>query len=302
MLNYFLTVVREGSMNKAAEILHITQPTLSRQIAQLEEELGVKLFARKGRGLSLTNEGMLLRRRAEEIVSLVDRTEKDLLEQEELLEGKLVIGGGELSAIFDLAGMIEGFHEAYPRVRYDLITASANDTIEQIEKGLADIGVLLEPVDVEKFDFIRLKEKEEWGVIMRADDPLSKKEKVGPEDLKDFPLILPRRKNVHNEVESWFGPHYKDLDILFTSNLKTNGAIMAHRGLARSIIVEGSVRLWDPKEIVFRPLFPEMTSGCVLVWKKNQPMNTLTSRFIEFARSYMENQRDEIIKENRTGK
>ncbi len=284
VLNYFLTVVREGSMNQAAKVLHITQPTLSRQIAQLEEEIGVKLFDRKGHSLQLTNEGFLLRRRAEEILSLVDRTQKELVWQDEELEGHLVIGGGELSAVFDLADMIKGFHKKYPRVTFDLITSTADETKEQMENGLVDIGILLEPIDVEKFDFVRLRETEEWVAVMRPDDPLADKTEIHAEDLLDFPVILPRRKNVHNELENWFGTNYKDLDILFTSNLNTNGAIMVHKGMARSIVVEGAVRLWDKEQLIYRPLYPKMTSNCVLAWKKNQPVNTTAAKFIEYVR------------------
>ncbi len=173
VLRYFLTVAREGRINKAAEVLHITQPTLSRQLAALEDEIGVKLFERDARKIVLTNEGMLLRRRAEEILSLVDRTEKELMEQDELVEGHIVFGCGELAAIGMLPEIISSFHEKFPRVTYDIFTATADVVKEQMEKGLVDIGILLEPIDIEKFDFLRLKEKERWQVIMRPDDPLT---------------------------------------------------------------------------------------------------------------------------------
>ncbi len=282
VLNYFLTVIREGSMNKAADVLHITQPTLSRQIAGLEEEVGVKLFARTGRNLQLTNEGILLRRRAEEILSLVDRTEKELLEQDDQMEGQLVIGGGELSAMFDLAGILEEFHKKYPLVTYDLITANADETKDQIEKGLVDIGVLLEPIEIEKFDFVRIESSEKWVAAMRADDPLTGKEAVVPDDLTDYPIILPRRKNVQNEIKHWFGDSYEKLDVLFTSNLNMNGAVMVSQGLARSIIAEGPTRLWDNSKLATRPLLPEMRADCVFAWKKNQPKNLILEKFIEF--------------------
>lgn len=196
VLRYFFTVVREGSINRAAEVLHITQPTLSRQLSQLEEEVGVKLFQRGARKIILTNEGMLLRRRAEEILSLVDRTEKELVEQEKLVEGRIVIGCGELTAVQILPEVIENFHKKYPLVSYDIFTANADLVKEQMEKGLVDIGVLLEPIDMEKFDFIRLAGKERWVVLMRPDDPLTNKEVISAKDLENLPLILPRRTNV----------------------------------------------------------------------------------------------------------
>lgn len=287
VLRYFLTVVREEGINRAAEVLHITQPTLSRQLSQLEEEVGVKLFHRGARKITLTNEGILLRRRAEEILSLVDRTEKELVEQEELVEGRIVIGCGELAAVQILPEMIESFHEKYPLVSYDIFTANADLVKEQMEKGLIDIGILLEPVDMEKFEFIRLTGKERWVVLMRPDDPLAEKEAVSAKDLENLPLILPRRTNVQNELSNWLGDSFQSAKVLFTSNLSTNGAIMVQKGLAYSIIIEGSVPFWDKEKIAYRPLYPELTANSVLAWKKQQPFGLATRKFIEFIKCFL---------------
>lgn len=287
VLRYFLTVVQEGGINRAAEALHITQPTLSRQLSQLEEEVGVKLFHRGARRITLTNEGILLRRRAEEILSLVDRTEQELIEQEELVEGRIVIGCGELAAVQVLSEMIASFHEKYPLVSYDIFTANADLVKEQMEKGLIDIGVLLEPIDMEKFEFIRLTGKERWGVLMRSDDPLAKKEVVGAKDLENLPLILPRRTNVQNELSNWLGDSFQSAKVLFTSNLSTNGAIMVEKGLAYSIIIEGSVPFLDKEKIAYRPLYPELTANSVLAWKKQQPFGLAVRKFIESAKHFL---------------
>ncbi len=289
VLRYFLAVVREEGINRAAEVLHITQPTLSRQLSQLEEEVGVKLFHRGAKKITLTNEGILLRRRAEEILSLVDRTERELIEQDELVEGRIVIGGGELAAMQALPEIIEIFHEKYPLVTFDIFTASADLVKEQMEKGLIDIGALLEPVDIEKFDFIRLEGKERWGVLMRPDDPLTEKEAVSAKDLKDLPLILPRRTNVRNELSNWFGDSLKEKQVLFTSNLPTNSALMVQRGLAYSIIIEGAIPFWDKEKISYRPLCPELTTSSVLAWKKQQPFSLAVTKFIEHMRRYLGN-------------
>lgn len=286
VLRYFLTVVQEGSINRAAEVLHITQPTLSRQLSQLEEEVGVKLFQRGVRKITLTNEGILLRRRAEEILSLVDRTEKELVEQEKLVEGRIVIGCGELTAVQILPEVIENFHKKYPLVSYDIFTANADLVKEQMEKGLVDIGVLLEPIDMEKFDFIRLAGKERWVVLMRPDDPLADKEAVSAKDLENLPLILPRRTNVRNELLNWLGDSFQSAKVLFTSNLSTNGAIMVQRGLAYSIAIEGSIPFWDKERIIYRSLRPELTANSVLVWKK-QPLNLAVSKFIEQLKCFL---------------
>lgn len=287
VLRYFLTVVREGGINRAAEVLHITQPTLSRQLSQLEEEVGVKLFHRGARRITLTNEGILLRRRAEEILALVDRTEKELSEQDELVEGRIVIGCGELAAMQVLPDVISSFHNKYPHVSYDIFTATADLVKEQMEKGLVDIGVLLEPVDMEKFDFIRLSGKERWVVLMRPDDPLAEKEAISAKDLENQPLILPRRTNVKNELLNWLGDSFQSEKVLFTSNLSTNGAIMVHKGLAYSIAIEGSVPFWDQEKITYRPLWPELTASSVLAWKKQQPFTLAAEKFIDHLKCFL---------------
>ena len=287
VLRYFLTVAREESINRAAEVLHITQPTLSRQLSQLEDEVGVRLFHRGARRITLTNEGILLRRRAEEILALVDKTERELIEQEMLVEGRIVIGSGELAAVQELPDMIASFQEKYPLVTYDIFTGTADLVKEQMEKGLIDIGVLLEPIDMEKFDFIRLAEKERWVVLMRPDDPLAEKETVSAKDLEGLPLILPRRTNVQNELSSWFGDSFRKKNILFTSNLSTNSAIMVQKGLAYSLVIEGAVPFWDKNKIAYRPLSPLLTANSVLAWKKQQPFSLAATKFIEHIKCFL---------------
>ena len=281
VLRYFLTVVREQSITKASEVLHITQPTLSRQLAQMEEEVGVKLFDRGTRKITLTNEGLLLRRRAEEILQLVDKTERELVIQEEQVEGKITIGCGEIASVQLLPDLFQSFHEKYPRVTFDIYTATADHVKDQMDRGLVDIGLLLEPIDIEIYDFIRLDMKERWVVLMRPDSPLAKKDAVTAGELSELPLILPRRLWVQSELASWFGDYYENLNVLFTSNLSTNGAIMVSQGLAYSVVVEGSVPFWDQSKITYRPLSPELTATSVLAWKRGQPFSLAATKFIE---------------------
>ncbi len=287
VLRYFLTVVREGSITKASEVLHITQPTLSRQLAQMEEELGVKLFGRGSRKITLTNEGILLCRRAEEILQLVDKTEKELVEQDEQIEGKISIGCGEIAAVQLLSNLFQTFRKKYSRVNFDLFTATADLVKEQMDKGLLDIGLLLEPVDKEKYDFIRLDREENWVVLMRPDDPLAQKESVTAKDLSVRPLILPRRLSVQSELASWFGNYYNNLNIVFTSNLSTNGAVMVSHGLACSLVIEGAVPFWDPSKITYRPLNPPLTATSVLAWKRGQPFSLAATKFIEHMKCFL---------------
>lgn len=287
VLRYFLTVVREESITKAAQVLHITQPTLSRQLSQMEEDLGVRLFHRGTRKITLTNEGMLLRRRAEEILQLVDNTEKELVEQEEQIEGKITIGCGELASVQIISELIEEFSKKHPGVCYDIFTAMADLVKEQMDAGLIDMGLLLEPVDIEKYEFIRLDMREKWVVLMRADDAMAEKASVSAKDLAELPMILPRRLNVQSELASWFGDYYADLNVRFTSNLNTNGAVMVRNGLAYSVVIEGSVPFWDQTKITYRPLSPELTASCVLAWKRQQPFGLAATKFMEQAKRFL---------------
>lgn len=287
VLRYFLTVVREESITKASEVLHITQPTLSRQLSQMEEEVGVKLFDRGTRKITLTNEGILLRRRAEEILALVDKTERELIEQDEQVEGRISIGCGEIASVQMLPALFKSFREKYPRVRFDLFTATADLVKEQMDKGLLDIGLLLEPIDMEKYEFIRLDMKETWVVLMRPDAPLAQKESVTAKDLSTLPLILPRRLSVQSELASWFGNYFDKLNVLFTSNLSTNGAIMVKDGLAYSLVIGGSVSFWDQSKVTYRPLFPTLTATSVLAWKRGQPFSSAATKFIQHSKCFL---------------
>ena len=284
VLRYFLAVVREESISHAAEVLHITQPTLSRQLAQLEDELGVRLFDRGSRRIALTNEGLLLRRRAEEIVSLVDKTSRELAEQERQLDGCVTIGCGETSAVQLLAKLCQTFHERHPLVTFDLLTSSADFTLEQMDRGLIDVGLLLEPVDMEKYDFVRLPQREQWVVQLRPDDPLAKKTAISPDDLLGRPLIFPRRLGVQSELASWFGDRYSSLQILLTSNLSTNSAVMVQNGLGCALSTEGALLSWASDRIALRPLDPPLYASSVMAWKRQQPFSPAVTRFIEHAR------------------
>ncbi len=288
VLRYFLTVVREESITKAAEVLHITQPTLSRQLAQLEERMGVKLFIRGSRRLTLTNEGVLLRRRAEEILELVDKTERELAWQNEEIEGTVSIGCGDLGAVDQvLAELIRSFRSRYPRVAFELYTATADHVKDRMDRGLTDVGLLLEPVDMGRYDFIRLEEKESWVCAMHPDAPLAQKTTVTPEDLANVPLVLPARMGVRSEVANWFGRYFEHLQVAFTSNLPANSSLMVNHGLAYALLICGSRNLWDEKKIVCRPLEPELTSTCVLAWKRQQPFGAATEKFIAYTQKWL---------------
>lgn len=287
LLKYFLAVAREENITKAADVLHITQPTLSRQLAQLEDDLNVKLFTRGKKNIILTNEGMLFRRRAEEILDLVDKTQKELLEQEGEIAGTISIGHGELFAVDILARIIKEFKKKYPLVKFNLYTASGEHIKERLDRGLVDIGIFLEPINKGKYEFVRMPVKERWVVVMRADDSLAKKEAVTADDLKNLPLILPNRADVRSEIANYFGDEFADLKVEFTSNLSTNSSIMVEHGLGYSLVIEGSMPFIDNKNICYRPLSPELTTSSFIAWKRHQPFSLAAEKFIEYTKCFL---------------
>jgi len=282
-LQYFLAVVREENISRAADALHITQPTLSRQMSQLEEELGTKLFIR-GKRLSLTDAGVMLRRRAEEVVSLMDKMESEFEEKEDV-GGVISIGSGGLTASHLLPAMMDGFRKKYPKVQFRFHTNSAEYIKEQMDQGLLDFGLLLEPVDVTKYDYIRMEEREKWGLLLNANHPLAQKEHITKEDVFGIPIITTDRLSLQKELEHWLGGSFSKLNIFATYNIITNVAMLVSSGVAAAITIEGAVNLFSRNQLVFRPLSPELTMTSVLAWKKFQPNFSAAGKFLEYFKS-----------------
>lgn len=283
VLQYFLTIVREENISRAAEVLHVTQPTLSRQMSQLEEELGVQLFIR-GRHLALTDAGVMLRRRAEEVTILMDKIESEFEEKSEV-GGVISIGSGGLLAMQSLTPVMESFRQKYPKVQYQLYTNSAEYVKERLDQGLLDFGFLLEPIDVTKFDYIRMPEKERWGLLMQADHPLAKKDYILREDLFSVPLITSDRLSIQKELENWLGDNFSKLDIFATYNIITNVAMLVNEGVASALTIEGAVNLFESHCVVFKPLYPELAMTSVLAWKKFQPNFGAAGKFLDHFKS-----------------
>ena len=281
VLKYFLTVAREENITKAAQILHITQPTLSRQLIQLEEELGVKLLKRSGHHVYLTDDGLLLKRRAQEITELAEKTVDDFLHRDSEIAGEIAIGSGEYKASRVLTDLMAEFQKEYPLVRYRVFSSDSDNIKEQIERGLLDMGLLMEPVDISKYDFVRIPEEEVWGVLVREDMELAKKEYVVPEDLVDLPLIMTRREMMQNELMHWFGEYAEQLEIMGGGNLLYNMAAMVRSGIG---IVITPMLECSYEGLRFVPLRPGIQSGIVLVWKKAQMYSAAARKFIEFIR------------------
>lgn len=281
VLRYFLMVAKEQSFTNAAKQLHMTQPTLSRQLALLEEELGTTLFDRNGHGVTLTEDGLLLKRRALEIIELEDKIVDDFKGNSEIVEGSITIGCGEFSAVETLANVCRIYKEKYPKVTIAIHTATADVVSDMMEKGLVDIGLFLEPTNTEGLDYIRLINRDYWVVGIKPDDPLASKEYITKEDLIDKPLIFPERLGVQNELINWFGKDYKSLNISFTSNLGTNAGIFAISGVGYPISIGGACKYWDKNLLVQKRLFPEISLGTVIAWKRNVPSSQAVKKMIE---------------------
>ena len=285
VLRYFLAIAREGSITNAAAFLHVTQPTLSRQIKDLESELGKRLFIRGSHSMTLTAEGMLLRKRAEEIISMVDKTESELSSMEGVVGGDIYIGGGETRAVRLVAEVAGELREDYPGIRYHLFSGNSEDVTERLDKGLLDFGILIEPADISKYDYIGIPAKDTWGVIMRKDSPLAQKKAVAREDLIGVPILLSRQailaERGDNAFVGWFGEDFNRLDIVTTFNLVYNAAIMVDAGLGYAVSIDNIANTSKDSSLCFRPLEPRLESGLNIVWKKYQVFSPPAELFLE---------------------
>ena len=285
VLRYFLMAAREENITRAAQLLHITQPTLSRQLMQLEEELGTKLFKRSNHSIYLTEDGMLLRKRAQDIVDLADRTRKEFTDKLDAVAGEIVIGSAETKCMDQLAKVMHDFQKKYPLVTFDMYTANADDIKERLDKGLADIGLLSEPVDISKYHFIRLDRMEKWGVLVREDSQLAKKDTVEAKELIHVPLIMARRNLVKKELESWFGETYHQIHVAATYNLLNNAASLVQNKVGAALCFDIGIHY---EHLKFIPLVPQIQTGFVLVWRKNQVLSQPAHLFLDILKKYME--------------
>lgn len=276
-LQYFLMIAREGTISGAAHALHLSQPSLSRQMQDLEHELGVRLFDRGSRHIELTEAGMRLRRRAEEIVDLVGRTETELRVSAETIAGEVRIGGGETPAMGLVAEVIAGMQDDYPLVRFALHSGNASDVRERLDNGLIDFGLFVGDVDLSRYESLALPARDRWGVFMRRGDPLSERDAIRPEDLAGLPLILSAQSG--SEIASWFHRELGELDVVATYNLLYNAAALARAGVGYVLSLEGIVETTLATGLVFRPLEPEITAGISIAWKRYQELSPAAEAF-----------------------
>ncbi|MEB4858855.1 LysR family transcriptional regulator [Priestia megaterium] len=285
VLRYFLTVAREGNITKAADVLHVTQPTLSRQLKDLEQELDKKLFIRSSHSIILTDEGMLLRNRAEEIVNMVDKLEAEFSSMEETIGGDIYIGGGETEAMKHIARVAKDVQLRYPNIRYHLYSGNEEDITERLDKGLLDFGILIQPADISKYNYLNIPAKDVWGVVMRRDSPLALKESIQAADLLNAPLICSRQAMKQtfskNEFSDWFGEDFHKLNIVTTYNLAYNAAIMVEEGIGYAITLDKIVNTSTNSNLCFRPLQPRLESGLNIVWKKHHVLSAAADAFLK---------------------
>ena len=277
VLRYFITVAREENITKAAEKLHITQPTLSRQLHQLEEELGKSLFKRKNHNIKLTEDGYLLRKRAEEILELVDKTESELKSDDEEISGDIYIGAGETDAV----RIVAEIQQENPKIIFHNISCDSIDVIDKLNKGLIDFGILFEPSNYTAFEYIRFPVHDTWGVLMRKDSELSKNEYITAEMLINRPLILSRQMMNGLEITKWLGIPKEYLKISATSNLIFNGSLMVDEGIGYAITLDKLINCTGESNLCFRPFYPHKSAQMYLVWKKHQVFSKATELFLK---------------------
>lgn len=285
VLRYFLAAAKEENITRAAETLHITQPTLSRQLALLEEETGVTLFQRGARKITLTSEGLLLKSRAEEIVSLADKTMEELSVYDEV-EGTIRIGTGGLHANHILFAAAERFRAENPKVHFSFFTSSADVIRERLDKGLIDIGVMMEPARLSDCEVIRLKEKEKWVVLLRFDDPLCSRESISCEDLQSHEIVMPGRENVRGIVSEWLNASKHPYTVSYYSTLSTTAAEAVYTTGAAAFMVDGSLPFTDETKLVKKELNPPLETEAVIAFRKYRPMMKAAEQFIAFLRCF----------------
>ena len=283
VLHYFLAVVREQSILKAAESLHLSQPTLSTQIRNMEKELGTQLLIRGTKGsrkITLTEEGMILKKRAEEILNLVEKTEKEITLSDNIIMGDIYIGTGETDVFRLLAKAAKELQKEHPGIHYHISSGNEEFVMEQLDKGLIDFGIIFGTVDSAKYNFLKMPIKDTWGVLMRSDSALAKKESISPEDLWDKALIISHQKNQDIELSTWLKQDLSKLNIVATYNLLFNASLLVEEGLGYAVGLDKIINISENSNLCFRPLTPKVEAELYIIWKKYQIFSKAAEKFI----------------------
>ena len=283
VLRYFLTVAREESFSKAAEVLYLSQPTLSRQIREMEEELGVQLLIRTNRNVQLTPEGQRLRRRAQEIVDLMDKTQDEFQHLDDEVSGQITIGAGETQIMREIAKVAIPLQREHPGIRFNLYSANADDVAEKLDKGLLDFGLMFEPFDMGRYDTLLLPFSDTIGFLMQENHPLAGKESIRMEDAEGFPMIMPRQGQFLSSSASLMNVSYdiSRLNIVCYYNLLFNAAVMVEQGMGIAFCLDHLADTTEHTGLTFRPLYPPLSNRLRLAWKKNQVFSPAAELFLK---------------------
>lgn len=285
-LRYFLAIAEEGSISAAAESLNLSQPNISRQMTLLEKELGAKLFERGSRRIVLTEEGTLLRRRAVEILQLADTAVTEIGSAGKDVIGTVRIGCGETDAMRVVARAIRRFSETHPMVRFELHSGNAEDVSDLLERSLVDFGVLIEPTDKTRYDYLSFPTDIRWGALVRRDDPLARMYGVSPSDISGRRVIVSRQNMAANGISGWMGPDFPEPDVVATYNLLFNASLLVSEGVGIALCLEGIVNTSGDSDLVFVPFEPELRVGMSLVWKKNSVQGRAQRLFLDGLREF----------------
>lgn len=281
VLQYFLAVAREQSISGAAESLHLSQPTLSRQLKEMEEELGKQLLIRGNRRVTLTEEGMILRKRAEEIVELVKKAENEISLSESVIAGDITVGAGETDGIRFLIKAADSLQKEYPLVHFHIVSGDMATVLEDLDRGLIDFGLIFGEVDTSKYEHISVPYNDVWGVLMRRDSPLAEKETISAEDLLDKPLIISRQAFQKAEFRDFFPCATDKLNIAATYNLLFNGSLMVEEGMGYAICFDKIINVSGKSNLCFCPLQPKIEASMSIVWKKYQVVTKAAEKFLQ---------------------
>ena len=286
-LRYFLAVAREENMTKAAELLHVTQPTLSKALRSLEEELGKKLFERHSFSISLTDEGVLLRDRAEDLVTMADKIEREFLTLDDIAGGDLYLGLGESYQIRYLARAIRSLKNLYPKINYHITSGDTEQVTEKLDKGLLDFAVLCDRPDARKYNYIEFPQADIWGVVMPADYKLAKKKTVRVDDLVGLPLFC-SQQSWKNDIPRWAGERMNELNLEGSFRLSYNSSLFVMEGLGYLLTFDKLINTSEESGLAFRPLSPKLETKLFLIWNKYQTFTPIAERFLEQIRSSFE--------------
>lgn len=284
-LKYFLITVREGNITKAAKYLNLTQPNLSRQINMLERDIGHKLFERRHSNIVLTPEGILLKKRAQEIIDMIEKARAEFNFTDEVIAGDIFIGAGESWAMSLVASVMKDVQKDYPHIKYNIYSGNFQDITEKLDKGLLDFGLLIDPADLSKYDYLKMPAKDTWGLIMRKDSSLSRNKNITKKDLLNIPLIISRQimetEIEDNDFSRWFSDTFDKLNITATYNLIYNALIMVKEGMGYALCLDKLIDNMHNENICFIPLKPKLESGLNIVWKKNQEFSRASKIFLD---------------------